>query len=179
MLLLTACGGRLIVLDNCEYRSGITICSEGEIFFEDVDTAIPLIENRLREVYPNVTNLANRFAKHGIWMGLIDDKLATECQEIEAGIYRCEDYIGGVATDEGKKLYVQYRKCLAHTAFAHELLHSVEYIYFGESEGDHDAWKMFSQSAEDQGLKYWETIEYKSEVDIFNTTLGCEEFRKP
>jgi len=175
-MFLSGCGGTIPLPGNCDTTSGITVCSEGPVDLSEIDTMVETLERKTQEVYPSITNISDAFAERGVNAQLIKDKLAMGCEEIEYGIYRCDKHIGGAAIN-GKVIYVEYHKCLAWSAFAHELLHAIEYAYLGGSEGDHDAEKMFNQGAERQGISYQDTIEWKTNFELFYVVEGCAEFR--
>lgn len=176
MILSASCGGTIVLPGTCGETSGLTVCSEGLIDLYEVNALIEILEDKTQEIYPEINNIAEAFEKRKVNVHLIKDKLAMGCEEIEHGIYRCEEHIGGVALD-GQTIYVEYHECLAYTSFAHELLHAIEYAYLGGSEGDHDAECMFAQGAERQGKSYKETIEYKTNAELFYSTDSCADYR--
>lgn len=169
LLIFLASCGKSYDCDSPDFHTaGLDVCAKGlSVVPEHVELAVQFVEQRTQEVYPEVVETAKKYNNKGVLVVFLDSDLSVECEEIENGIYKCKQHIGGANTNWGRKMFVKYHKCLAFTSLPHELLHSIEEFYLGGYSKDHETPEMFVQDAENQGIEYQETIEWKAENDLY------------
>lgn len=159
---------------QCMFASGLEICSVQPMDPLEVDQVVQIIEEETAKTYPFVSDLRTRFAEHGVTVNIFDEDIVLHCHNINYDVFECKDVLG--VAYNGKDIYIEYHECLEYTAFGHELLHAVEFIYFGNSQGDHDRAYMFNQRRADQGLSWNEVIEYRIDHRTFYETEGCKPY---
>lgn len=166
MPLLASCGpGRVWSCDF--YTAGLCVSSALEVDPAEVEQVVEAVEDVSNQYY-RVKNLPQTLDKHDVRVIMTDRHLASDCKHIDADVYVC-DALGGVNFG-GTKLYVEYYGgCLAYTALAHELLHSVDRYYLGGPHG-HSTPFMFEQAADDPEL----TIERKVFRLLLKTLPSCQ-----
>lgn len=153
---------------------GLKVCSEADVSADEIERSVQIVEEQVKERYPEVSNLKDKLKNKKVHIYFIDDPLSMECSEIEHGIFRCDKHISGVNVD-GDVIYVQYYKCLAYTSMGHEILHSIEKYYLGDiPHGDHATPWLFEQADWDH---YTETVEYQIFVEQFLNLDSCSEER--
>ena len=176
IILSMSCGDDPKVKCNSKFTAGgLKVCSEKSLSASEVEFAVETVEIQTAERYPEVIGLKETLANYKVNVYFIDDPLAMECEELEHGIYRCDESIGGVNVD-GDLIYIRYHPCLAFTSLGHEALHSIEKYYLsGKMIEDHKTPWLFEQAAE-LG-HYPDTVEYQVFVEIFNNVASCAEYR--
>jgi hypothetical protein len=177
LLTTTSCGYADIKCREEFYAAGIGICSEKPLDRQEIEYSVGVLEEKVAEVYPQVSNLPAMFDKHWVNVFFVNDLLAAECEEIDDGISRCEDFIGGVNTDNGITIYVAYYPCLADTSFSHELMHSIETFYLkGVDKIGHGPPQFYMQDYDTlQGKR--NTVEFKTDYTIFMNVNSCADER--
>jgi len=179
IFVLPACGNQIVTQGVCLRESnwfqagGLNICSEvlGGVSGEEVETLIEIVETETKQYYPGVDNLPKKFKDKGIDVLFIDDHLAQDCEEIELGIYRCENTLGGATIDDGSvRIYLVYRECLAYSALDHEVLHLIEKLYLGGSPGDHSTPSLFIETTEPSR----DAVEYMVFNEAIDTLESCQ-----
>jgi len=162
LFLLSGCGD-----DFCEkpdfHAAGLDVCAGKNIDPVGIELTVQTVEEKIQEVYPKVTDIVSKFEEEKILVVFIDDSLSIGCEEIEQDIYRCDDNIGGVTLDYGRKIYVIY-KCWGYRILGHELLHAIEYFYLSGPQGDHETPYLFNRDATNQGLSTPDMVEYKINI---------------
>ncbi|KKM97717.1 hypothetical protein LCGC14_1165350 [marine sediment metagenome] len=156
----------------CEtYESFVAgICFRGGRLPElhEVDQLIEILEESLVHFYPEATNLPQVFEENHVRAEFIvlfeEGNLAKNCQHYaEDDLYVCEKSLLGINYG-GNEIYLVWRDCLARSALAHELLHSVENYILGLSgPSDHlTPWLFWEYDVEN----YMGDGDYIIEVDV-------------
>jgi hypothetical protein len=119
--LLSACGG------ECDFKTqGICVYTqELEVIEEDVFLLVEIMKETLLEDFRKVPKLKRMFKRNGVNVTFTKEPLYIDCEHIENGVYTCTPIGGRIHAK--KDIILRWKKCLARTALAHELLHVVEY----------------------------------------------------
>lgn len=165
-LLLTSCGpGRVWSCDF--YTAGLCVSSALEVDPAEIEQVVRTVEYFSNQYY-DVKNLPRMLEKHKVALYMTNQQLVDDCRDLGADVYICDD-ISGVNFD-GDQMYVEYYGgCLAWTALAHELLHSVDRYYLGGPHG-HSTPYMFDEWGDDPNL----TIERRAFIFLRNTLNSCK-----
>jgi len=119
------------------YAAGMCILSEYTVNVDEIEYTVDLLEKEVRaKGYDEVEDFAKYLDINDTHVEFIDDFLSMGCEYYENDVYKCDMHISGVNYG-GTDIYVQYHKCLGITAFAHELLHSIEWFYLNGMVGEH------------------------------------------
>lgn len=176
LLVLTGCGPdiKLCLVDNI--TSGICIIDNGlDVPLSDVDITVKVLEEKMKARYPEVDNLPKAFANMGVRVNFLDEDLAVDCNRADPDyeVYECQN-IGGVNFLPDHEIFVQYRKCLASSALAHELMHSLEYsvLDVGINE-DHDTPWLFQLNAPNTPGGISNTVEFQVWNDTIREHESC------
>lgn len=180
-----------ITLYGCTYHNyrctfthsvnGIDLCVDHGIDIHNPDMVLDIIDivESNASTYYNVTGLQKTLAEHQLFIILTDRTIVGDCTTIThhesvETIQVCETNYGGF-NNQGNFIVVKYQPCLGATHLAHELLHSIQRYYIGESGNDHSTAMMFTKPweaalpNETAHQKLWRqnqarlTIEYRSE----------------
>jgi len=167
----------------CDYEitvSGLQFCSEVpvESQAEHIENIVRFVEEEVQAYYPEVTGIEQTFEDVGVVVHVINEgSLATGCQEIDHNIYRCENHAAGVASEHNRAIYIKgYDSpgwCIGFGALGHELLHIIEYTYFGSTLGDHDREHFFVDYLDPVEV-IQATIEYKAERRAVEMCLNAD-----
>ena len=167
---LFACGADESNKINCTYEfkaGGLNICSEDEINPDEIEYAVQIVQEKTAEKYPQVVDLKNTLSENNTKVYFINDNLNIDCEKIKQDIYRCHDNMGGINIE--KEIYVIYNNCLGKTAFAHEILHSIEIYYLSDvAVGGHQTVDFFTQT---YGVG---AVEHKIWTELMNNLESCK-----
>lgn len=164
LILQTACGNEAICQKSDLKFGGLCIQKGYDISESDINDVISATEKETSKHYPSVINIAQTFRSEKIRVEFVDGKLAMNCDHYERDVYSCEEYIAGVNYD-AHYIYSIYNECLADTALAHELLHSIELFYldigFDRNENnDHNTpWLFMEYLDVNEEASFWDIIE--------------------
>jgi hypothetical protein len=182
---IVACGSEN---PNCNpdkydfWVDGVPVClapKTQQVLPEYVSMAMDFVEQEAQRYYPEVQNVKQIFAAQLEFIYMTPKALADQCIMLEPGIYSCERHLGGVNVERGRRIYVgswheDRKPCLSFSSLIHELLHSIEYFYLGDSVGDHETPYFFMQNySEDEEVR--QTIEYRAKDRGFNDFLSCQD----
>jgi hypothetical protein len=91
---------------------------------EHIEKSVDILQEELDNYFTNVPRLDNLFRDKGVMVKFVDYDMQRGCVLTERNIYMCVD-IDGI-NYFGTDIMVEWRKCIGISAFAHELLHTVE-----------------------------------------------------
>lgn len=166
--------------ENPDFEAaGIKICTDDPVDPEEVKTIVRIMEEKVREVYPQVpSDTFGDYKRNNIRVQFVNASLGRDCEELGDGVHQCESPIGGSMIQGFNiyRIYIRYHKCLASTSLDHELLHVLEYLYLDGPQGkdDHSTPFMFIQDAKEQGILIQDTIELKIYADMKPLLDSCQ-----
>lgn len=130
LLFLNACA-------ECDfYAGGVCIYTQGlEVSQYEIERVTTLMQETLEEDFVKVPKLKKLFSKGGVIATFTEEDLMTDCKKKQDPVSTCRN-ISGIIMDN-KEILVEWRKCLAFTAYAHELLHFVEKDMFDIKNSQH------------------------------------------
>lgn len=167
LIVTVSCAG-----DFCEdpdfEAAGLKICTDSYVDPEEIAIVAKIVEQKVREVYPQVpTHTFRDYKRNDIRVQFVDEFLAIGCDSVGDGVYTCETIAGGVTTETAFNIYkirIYYNECLIRSSFDHELLHVIEFLYLDGPQGEefHSRPYMFKLGAwKKQGIPIQDTIEQK------------------
>jgi hypothetical protein len=181
-IFLFSCGGKIsIECENIYVTSGIQVCTEEglKVDSKDIDLIVKILEEETQKYYFYMKDFSKIFEEEEVVVHFIDGNLSLNCKTVKSpgnDLYSCEDWVSGVNYD-GWSIYVEYYSCLGISPLGHELLHTIEYYYFGDAPQDHSTGHFFTQHALECGDPVEDTIEYRTEKRSVDEIEECEEYR--
>lgn len=153
MFILSSCGTIPECKNGYDYIHGLCIGGTQQVNLQEIDDIMHVIEEEVQKYYPEVTDLEEAFAK-----------------QVQVEFYRAEEACGDVISDEYICPYPNGHKgvnyngtlirvttnCLGlgNSAFAHEILHSIEWFClegkpgWGDKRSQHKTPGLFVLTAE-------------------------------
>lgn len=128
-----------------------------------INIAVESTFEALDEYLLEAPNLEAMFEEKGVHVTFVDYDMQIDCVKKKRTTYECKN-ISGV-NYASNDIYVEWRRCIADTAFVHELLHTIEYEFFNIS-----AWKgsphqppLFYDNMENP----WDSIELQTYTKLY------------
>ncbi len=174
----TSCGGTIYV-SECEWfeAGGLSVCSLEPIDPAEVEELILVLQEELLVRFPNAEGVADMLQDEGVTATFLKvGGLAQNCHETGYdNLYACDKLISGQNRD-GVEIIATYRKCLADTSLAHEILHSVQFFILESSEDEmmnHSTPWLFAEWGWDHG-QTWNTVDDMIWLRLRDTLPSCQ-----
>lgn len=147
------------------FTAGLLVCSEGDVDPSAIGEVVQIVEEEVQVYYPEVVDLVSKFEKNNVKLQYIENPLAMDCKKVPGlkDLNECKEVVGGVTDQDSGNMYITLRdSCAGSIVLVHEMLHTVEKLYFGSAPMSHDRPYFFTQSAP-EGADLDSFIEHRGE----------------
>lgn len=112
-----------------------------------------ILQDELNKHYPDIPEISTIFKESKPVVRFTQKHIATDCVEYDAHWECKRSGIGGAAYEQGN-VVVFWEHCFADSSFVHEIMHMIEYRWFGNAPEDHSRKHFFSTKSGSDSIEY-------------------------